>query len=483
MHAPDQILSVVAMRGAEEALIAAGSSVETLMDVAGRGAADFVWRIAAGRRVTVLTGQGNNGGDGWVIAETLRERGVPVVVVAACEPKTDAARHARAAYGGVVLGRDDAESGPVSGDVLVDCLFGSGLTRALDAGDAALLGRLAASHPHRVAIDVPSGVESDSGACLNEGLPSYHLTVALGAWKYAHFLMPAVALMGGLRLVGIGCAQLSGAARVLTRPALRVPAANAHKYARGLLAVVAGAMPGASLLAARAAQGAGAGYVKLMAPPEFLAGVPGGLAADMVLELVSEPGDLAGKLADARLSALLVGPGLGRDALALARLKAVLAAARPTVLDADALMLLTPMLLRPEMLSSGGDLIATPHEGELAVLERAFGLTAEGSKVARAVALARATGMVIVAKGPDTVIAGPDGRAVCAPRASSWLSTAGTGDVLAGCIASRLAGGAAPFAAACEGVWLHSEGARRIPGPFSASALAEAVSGAYAAAL
>ena len=479
MHAPDQILSVAAMRGAEEALIAGGSSVETLMDVAGRGAADFVWRVAAGRRVTVLTGPGNNGGDGWVIAETLRERGVPVVVLAACEPKTDAARHARAAYGGAVLGRDDA----ASGDVLVDCLFGSGLTRPLEVGDAALLVRLAAAHPHRVAIDVPSGVESDSGACLNEGLPSYHLTVALGAWKYAHFLMPAAARMGALRLVGIGCAAVPGAAWVLARPVLRVPAADAHKYARGLLAVVAGAMPGAALLAARAAQGAGAGYVKLLAPDEFLAGVPGGLSADLVLEL----GDLSGRLADARLSALLVGPGLGRDVSARARLKAVLAAGRPTVLDADALMLLTPEMLPPEMLKGRGGMIATPHEGELAVLERAFGLMAEGSKRTRAVALARATGMVIVAKGPDTVIAGPatvgEVPVVCAPRGSSWLSTAGTGDVLAGCIASRLACGAEPFAAACEGVWLHSQAARRTPGPFSASALAEAVSGAYAAAL
>ena len=177
------------MRAAEEALIAAGSSVDALMAIAGHGAAEYVWRAAGHRRVTVLTGRGNNGGDGGVIAETLRQKGGAVVVLAACEPKTDAARNARAAYGGVVLGPDDA----AAGDVLVDCLYGSGLTRGLGEADFALLGRLAASHPLRIAIDVPSGVESDSGACLNDGLPDYQLTVSLGAWKFAHFLMPAAA--------------------------------------------------------------------------------------------------------------------------------------------------------------------------------------------------------------------------------------------------------------------------------------------------
>ena len=399
------------MRAAEEALIAAGSSVDALMAIAGHGAAEYVWRAAGHRRVTVLTGRGNNGGDGWVIAETLRQKGGAVVVLAACEPKTDAARNARAAYG---------------------------------------------------------GVESDSGACLNDGLPDYQLTVSLGAWKFAHFLMPAAAKMGALRLVGIGCGAVAGAASVVRQPALHAPAPDAHKYRRGLLGVVAGAMPGAAVLAARAAQGSGAGYVKLLA-----ANAPAAVPADLVLEA----GDLAGHLHDPRFSALLAGPGLGRDRSALLRLEAVLNAARPTVLDADALM-----LLRPDM-PRGAALIATPHEGELAALERAFSLPSAGSKVARAQALARASGMVIVAKGPDTVIAAPDGRVVCAPRASSWLSTAGTGDVLAGCIASRLACGLEAFAAAGEGVWLHGEAARAAPKPFSASALAEAVPGAYSAAL
>lgn len=461
--AVDQILTVAQMRAAEDALIAAGTSVDALMQTAGQGAAEWVWRLAAGRPVTVLCGPGNNGGDGYVIAETIRARGGTVAVVAAMPPATAAARHAAALYQGAVLAGD----ADPTGDVLVDCLFGSGLTRPLTSEHLALLQRLAASHRHRIAIDVPSGVDSDSGACLNPGLPAFDLTVALGAWKRAHFLMPAAAPAGGLQLVDIGVAPIAGAGAVVRRPRLHAPAANAHKYRRGLLVVVAGAMPGATLMAATAAQHAGAGYVKLLSNAA-LAGVPS--------DLVVETGDLAGRLSDDRISAVLVGPGLGRDDGAQQRLAAALACAAPAVVDADALLLLTPGLVARR----GFPTIATPHEGELAALERSFGLPGAGSKVARARALAVASGMVVVAKGPDSVIAAPDRRFACALRASSWLSTAGTGDVLAGTIASRLATGVEAFTAAGEGVWLHGEAARRTPPPFTASQLAQAIASAFA---
>ncbi len=450
------------MRQAENGLIAGGTNVDELMQRAGRGAAEYVWRIAAHGRVTVLCGPGNNGGDGYVIAEAIRERGGRVSVISAAEPKTDAARNARALYRGEMLdsGADTAISS-LAGEVLVDCLFGSGLTRALSADHVALLAGLAASHRHAIAIDVPSGVESDTGAVLGEGLPRFDLTIALGAWKFAHFLMPACAMMGAMRLVGIGVSEVPGAASGVARPRLAAPAAAAHKYKRGLLGVVGGAMPGAAVLAARAAQGAGAGYVKLLGR-----------------EIFSAPPDLvcdSDVLADPRLNALLIGPGLGRDDAARSRLAAALAVCKPAVLDADALHLLQIAPRQP--------VIATPHEGELRALEATFGCAGTGSKVERAGALARASGMVIVAKGPDTVIAAPDGRIACAPRASSWLSVAGTGDVLAGTIASRLATGAEVFAAACEGVWLHGEAARRCPPAFTAAQLAARVACAYAACL
>ncbi len=463
--AVDQILTVAAMRAAEEALIAQDSSVEALMDVAGRGAAEWVWRLAGHHKVTVLCGPGNNGGDGYVIAEAIRARGGKVAVVAAMEPATAAARNARALYRGDVLGPD----ADPHGDALVDCLFGSGLTRPLGEAHAALLARLAAHHRHRIAVDLPSGVESDSGALLNADLPSFDLTIALGAWKFAHFLMPACAIMGERRLVGIGVPPVAGAGTVIRRPHLREPSADAHKYRRGLLAVVGGEMPGAALLACTAAQGAGAGYVKLFAAESVAAPA----------EIVVNRGKLSEVLTDDRNTAVLVGPGLGRDGQARERLATALADPVPAVIDADALLLLGERQLAERR----APLIATPHEGELKALEAAFGCSGEGSKADRARALAAASGMIVVAKGPDTAVAAPDGRLACAPRASSWLSAAGTGDVLAGVIASRLATGSEAYAAACEGIWLHGEAARLCGPALTAARLAEAVPRALAACL
>lgn len=464
MEAIQQVLTVAQMRAAEESLIRAGTSVDALMQIAGRGAADWVWRVAAHHSVTVLCGPGNNGGDGYVIAEALRERGGKVRVVAAMEPKTDAARNARALYRGEVL-EPEAD---VHGDVLVDCLFGSGLVRPLSGELFALLTRLAARHHRLVAVDLPSGIESDSGVPLNAGLPDNLLTVALGAWKQAHFLMPAAAAMGALRLVGIGCAAVAGAPGVVERPVIATPHAQTHKYRRGLLAVVGGAMPGAAELACAAAMGAGAGYVRLASD--------GRAVQPRAAALVVDARPLADALADDRIAATLVGPGLGRDAAARGRLEAALASGHRLVLDADALVLLR----RGDRTGAG---VATPHDGELAALERAFGLDGVGTKLDRARALAAATGLVILAKGPDTVIAAPDGRAAFAHRAPVWLSTAGTGDVLAGVVASRLATGAGPFAAACAAVWLHGEAARLAGKAFSADDLAAHIRPAYAACL
>ncbi len=457
----EQVLTAAQMREAEGALIAGGTSVDALMQIAGRGAAEWVWRVAGHHTVTVLCGPGNNGGDGYVIARVLRERGCKVEVIAAAPPATDAARNALALFGGSVLGPDAAPHA----EALVDCLFGTGLARPLGNEQHALLTRLAAAHHRVIAVDLPSGIDADTGQPLNPGLPHNHLTVALGAWKPAHFLMPAAAAMGALRLVGIGCAAVPGAAGVVSQPHFAAPPADAHKYRRGLLAVVAGAMPGAAQLACAAAQGAGAGYVRLL-----------GESAAPASDVVTDPRRPAEALADPRIGAVLVGPGLGRSDHARVRLDAALACGHPLVLDADALV-----LLRPE--DAVTDAIATPHEGELAALEGAFGLPGEGTKLDRARALAAASGMVVVAKGPDSVIAAPDGRAAFCRRASTWLSAAGTGDVLAGIIASRRAAAADAFAAAAEGLWLHGEAARLAGPAFSASTLAAAVRSAYAAAL
>lgn len=458
---PRQVLTAEQMRAAEQALVDAGTSVSELMEVAAGGAAEWIRRVAAGRAVTVLCGPGNNGGDGYVIARRLREAGNAVSVIAPLDPATDAAREAKRRWGGPV-----ATSGGAQGDVFVDCLFGSGLARPLVAEHALLLRDLAARHRYRVAVDVPSGITSDTGAVLNEKLPAYDLTLALGAWKFAHWSLPGRALMGQMRLVPIGIAGVEGAAQLVARPRIAAPAADSHKYRRGLLGIVGGAMPGASLLAAEAAQRAGAGYVKLLArqaDPRTPA------------DVVTETAPLAQALADARMAAVLIGPGLGRDAAARALLGDALPHAKALVLDADALM-----LLGPAMLPEGKPILATPHDGELETLCRAFGVIAEGRR-ARALALARVSGMVVLAKGPDSVIAAPDGRLALGTPAPSWLSVAGTGDVLAGIAASRMATGADAFTAACEALWLHGEAARRAGPAFTPSQLAERVTDALAA--
>lgn len=462
MTAVEQILTVAQMRAAEQALIDGGETVASLMERAGTGAADWVRRLAAGRAVTVLCGPGNNGGDGYVIAREIARNGGAVTVVAPLDPRTEAAAAARASYAGPTA----AES---HGGVLVDCLFGSGLTRPLEPVHMALLADLARHHRLRIALDVPSGIDSDSGMPLNEGLPAFDVTLALGAWKLAHWLMPSAALMGERRLVPIGVGEVPGAASVLSRPQLAPPAADAHKYTRGLVLVVGGAMAGAALLACEAAMRGGAGAVRLAG------GEPHPAVSPDVIVRAESLGDL---LADERTGAVLVGPGLGRDGKARQKLAEALSADRPTVVDADALTLLYPGQVADHV----GPLILTPHEGELARLVESFGV-APADKLGRARALAQATDSVIVAKGPDTVIAAPDGRTVLAPSATSWLAVGGTGDVLAGIAASRLAATGDPFLAACEAVWLHGEAARTAGPAFVASELAPAVAKAYVAAL
>jgi hydroxyethylthiazole kinase-like uncharacterized protein yjeF len=459
MRSPDQVLTAEQMRDAEQRLVDKGITIEELMQRAGRGAADWIWRVAMGRPVTVLCGPGNNGGDGYVIAHALRSRGLAVQVVAPSEPATQASRAARAVWG------EDFTSEP-RGGVLVDCLFGSGLSRPLSDHHASLLAALASAHDHVVAVDLPSGVSTDDGALLGAAVRC-DLTLALGAWKPAHFLMPAIEIMGQRRCIDIGIGPAPGAASVFQRPCISLPSRSSHKYSRGLVGIVVGEMPGAALLAAVAAMRSGAGYVKLLSQHP-LASAPA--------SLVVEEAPLSEALADARWSAMLVGPGLGRDDSARARLAATLERGLPTVLDADALHLLDDELLEGV---DGSRLLVTPHDGELVALCNTFGIVAN-SKAARALSLAETTGLTVLAKGPDTLLATPVRRLAYFEPAPSWLSVAGTGDVLAGIAASRLATGRDPFSAAGEAVWLHGEAAR-IAGPaLTADDLAHAVSSAYA---
>jgi len=439
------ILTAAEMRAAEERAIAAGTSVETLMERAGRAAAEAIRGFAGPLPALVLCGPGNNGGDGYVVARGLREAGQAVRVAATGAPKTPAAEAARAAWGGLVESISEAAPAPL----LVDSLFGTGLGRPLDTDLAAWLGALAAAARVVAAIDLPSGVATDDGAILSP-VPDCDVTVTFQTLKPAHLLQPAARHMGRIVVADIGIEAASDLSEI-ARPRLAAPGPEAHKYSRGLVTIVAGAMPGAGALAAGAALRAGAGAVRLQAH-SFVPGVPAAV--------IQKPGDPLERIDDDRIGALLMGPGLAPDEAGRRLLRAALAAGRPLVLDAGALRILAEEgVERLQRLPHPP--ILTPHEGEFRAL---FG-AGEGSKVERARAAAARAQAVVVYKGPDTVVAAPDGRAAIHAGASHWLASAGTGDVLAGIIAARRASGLVPFEAASAGVWLHGRAAE-LAGPF-----------------
>ncbi len=444
------IVTAAEMRASEAQAIAGGETVDSLMARAGQGVADVVGQIAAGRPILILCGPGNNGGDGYVAARLLADRGCSVRLAASAEPRTDAARSARAVWPGPIEGVADAQPA----EVLVDCLFGTGLGRALATDLAQALARLVERASDAIAVDVPSGLDSDTGSLLGP-VPQFSHTLALGALKPGHLLQPGAARCGAIEIIDLNL-DVAGRCRVIERPRLGAPPPEAHKYSRGMVAVIAGAMPGASLLAATAALRAGAGYGLV------LGGNGGG-----ALALVHRPFDEAA-LSDDRIGALVIGPGLGRDDQARDRLDQALAFSHTLLIDGDALHLATPR----QIALRAGSTVLTPHAGEFGAL---FG-GLPGSKIDAARAAASITGAVVVFKGADTVVAAPDGRVGVACAASSWLSTAGTGDVLAGAIAAMLAGGMTSFDAACAGAWLHGEAARRCEGAFIADDLAFALS-------
>lgn len=453
------ILTTAQTRAAEGEAVAAGATIAVLMERAGAGVAETALRMGSKRPVLILAGPGNNGGDGYVAARLLAEQGVEVRIAALAPPKSDAAISAAKRWSGTV---ETLSSDTQAASVVVDALFGTGLTRSLDEDVARALSRLIGEAQHSLAVDVPSGIASDDGRLLND-VPHFDLTLALGVAKPAHLLLPAAARCGGVVLADIGLST-SGNVCVLERPQLCVPAPDAHKYSRGMVAVVSGAMAGAALLAAEAALHGGAGYVALL----------GGKSLGGPNALVRRRCDAAA-LGDERIGAVLIGCGLGRDDVARERLALALAAGRPLVIDGDALTLIAEDGIGC-LAGLSSPFVLTPHGGEF---DRLFGV-GEGSKIERTLASARASGAVVVHKGADTVIAAPDGRVRVARLASPWLSTAGTGDVLAGTIAARFAATGDAFAAACQSVWLHAEAARLAGPAFVADALAPKLSAAIA---
>ena len=431
------VLTAAEMRSAEQACAV---PLDVLMERAGTALADLVQRFRSGRTVLIACGPGNNGGDGYVAARVMRERGVDVRVAALGEPATELATAARKLWGSTIETLGSVRGAPV----FVDCLFGTGLARALSDDYRSPLHRLAGVAEFLIAADLPSGVATDDGAVL--GAVAANVALAFGAVKPAHLLQPAAALCGTVLVADIGIIATSQVS-VLARPKLTAPVPGDHKYTRGMVAVVAGAMPGAATLSVTAAAHV-AGYTVLCGQGDAPAAiVRRGFAAT---------------IGDDKLGAMLIGPGLSDTPENRERLRVALASPVALVLDAGALGLVTP-----ENLVQRVTTVVTPHEGEFA---RLFGAL-PGSKIERARAAAARSGATVLLKGADTVIASPDGRVTLCPAASSWLATAGTGDVLSGIIAGLLARGLDAHDAAAAGVWLHGEAATRAGPAFIADDL------------
>jgi len=439
------------MRAAEQRAIGGGTSVEDLMERAGAALAEAAYRFAGPTPTLVLCGPGNNGGDGYVAARHLAARGISVRIASLAEPKTEPAKWARGEWSGEV---ETLSKSTEASPLVIDCLFGTGLKRGLEQAVSEQFSRLCGQAIVKVAGDAPSGVESDSGAELSE-VPRFDLTVAFGALKPAHLLHPAMHRCGRVVLADIGIGAGSDWHEIM-RPQLPPLNPGGHKYGRGLVHALAGKMPGAIALAAKAAAFGGAGYVRV-STSKPIEGLPSAVVQTDTAEVNDE-----------RIRCLLVGPGLGDipQVLTLA-----LTSKAPKVIDADGIT----HLGEPERLK-GQDAIITPHDGEF---RRLFG-DIEGDKPRRALEAARRSGAVVVYKGPDTLVASPDGRIGFRPPAPAWLASAGTGDVLAGVIAAMRARGLPAFEAACAGVWLQGKAAE-IAGPqMIADNLADAIPDAIA---
>lgn len=441
-----ELLTPVQMGQADQAAAQHGHPGPALMEAAGRAVARAVQRHVRRCRVLVLAGPGNNGGDGYIAARLLAQDGWPVRLAALAPPRvgSDAAGAARL-WSGPIVPFTPEEAG--RSDVVIDAVFGAGLTRPV-TGLAA--GTLKAAR-RVIAIDVPSGLDGATGQILGFA-PAAELTVTFFRLKPGHLLLPGRDVCGRMELAGIGIPDAVldaiAPATFANLPSLwRLPGltAESHKYTRGHVTVVGGStMTGAARLAAQAARRAGAGMVTIAAlgaAETYRSGEPGLLVTEAGIDTL---------LQDERRKVWVCGPGLGPDD-ARSIFPALIAANRIVVGDADVFSAFTgdPDALR-------GAAVLTPHAGEFA---RVFGAPttarAATDRLSAARAAAARTGAVVLLKGADTIIAAPDGRAAINVSAPPWLATAGAGDVLSGIIGGLLAQGMPPWEAAAAGAYLH----------------------------
>ena len=478
-----EVLGIAEMAAADAAAIAAGISGGELMANAGTAVAEALTARFVRTPAIVLCGPGNNGGDGFVVARRLAQAGWPVRVamLGARERLRGDAAAAAAAWTGTTLALEPAVL--EGAGLVIDALFGAGLARPLEGVALATIEALQDAGLPVVAVDVPSGLDGDTGQVLGAAARAT-LTVTFHRPKPGHLLLPGRELAGELVVADIGIpndvtARLgirlrANGPRLWRRLVPRRTAAS-HKYSQGHALVLGGgiASSGASRMAARAALRAGAGLVTVVCPEAALATHAAQLTAVMVAPFADQAG-FERQLEDPRRNAVLLGPGAGVGEALCQQVLAALASRRTCVLDADAL---TSFADRPAELFAAiaGPCLLTPHEGEF---RRLFDL--EGDKLTRARAAALRSGAVVLLKGADTVVAAPDGRAIIQPDAPATLATAGSGDVLAGIALGLLAQGMPVFEAAAAAVWLHAAAAESLGPGLIAEDLIEALPGALA---
>ena len=485
-----EVLSVVEMMRADQLAIAAGTSGFALMQSAGRAVAQIAHGMVRQNtgKIVIVAGPGNNGGDGFVAATDLAASGFDIEVVLFGN-RADLRGDAALAVAGWRKPVTPPDRAMFDGcDLVIDALFGAGLNRALDGEARALVEAINGCNAPVLAVDLPSGINGDSGAVMGCAVRADE-TVTFFRKKPAHLLLPGRAHCGRIHVADIGIddsvlGEIKPAASENTPSVWRgefpQPSIDGHKYTRGHAVVVSGgiASTGAARLAARGALRAGAGLVTVATPSDALSVNAAALTAIMVRQ-VNDADALAAMLDDRRINTCVIGPGNGVGERTRSMALAAIRAGRSVVLDADALTSFSdaPEVLFSELKSqmrSGA--ILTPHEGEFIRLFKS--VTAQNSsfsKLEQTRTAASQSGAVVLLKGPDTVIAAPDGRATISANAPPWLATAGSGDVLAGFIAGLLAQGVAAFEAASIGAWLHGEAAREFGPGLIAEDLPEAL--------
>ena len=464
------LLTSAEMAKADAYSIAHGVPGIDLMEAAGRAVAVTVMQFYARHDVVVLCGPGNNGGDGFVAARHLQEAGWPVRLVLIGDRtalKGDAARAADAWKGKVETWSDGLLAGR---PLVVDALFGAGLSRPIEGQAAVAIDRINAGDPPVIAVDVPSGLHGDTGEVMGRALRAVR-TVTFFRAKPGHYSVEGLRRCGDLQVIDIGIPPAAIAevkprawlnAPILWRHVLRRDDVADHKYARGHLTILGGSLAtGAARLAAVAGRRAGAGLTTIAAMQSTIPALQAAEPGNLIVE--SDDGTMFERLlADERRNAVLIGPGSGVNERTKDAVLAALSRRRSILLDADAISVFAA---EPNRLFGAidGPTLLTPHEGEF---RRLFpGIDGKGGKLERVRRAAALSGATIMLKGPDTVVATPDGRAVINVHASPALATAGSGDVLAGIAGGLLAQGATPLAAASAAAWIHGECARRFGRP------------------